>query len=506
MSKNPDAVAETSCQPQQQRHAIWVLVVVMVVAFVLRMWRITNPVLDWHAFRQADTASVTREYVKHGIDLLHPKYHDLSNIQSGIDNLAGYRMVEFPIINAVVATLIRAVPILPIELTSRAFAVIASLLTAWLFYESLRLLLNRQIALASMIAFAVLPYAVYYGRVILPEPFLLLFAITTLWSFTQYHHQQKWFYLAVFTVSLSLALLLKPFIVFYAPLFIAIHVWWWVHQTNKKQASITSLWLVSAGLISLVPFWRWRVWIEQFPSGIPASDWLFNSNGIRWRPAWFRWLGYERLTKLILGFTGSVFFIANIFALKYTKLLVVLISWWLGMLAYLSVIATGNVQHDYYQVLLIPVVTLTLGSGAVAGFDWLSQYLDRRKALSCLALLAILSWWLAQQQIVGFFNVNHWEYVEAGKIVDQHTPTSARVIAPAFGDTMFLYQTNRIGWPIGFEIEKKIELGATHYITTSYDDEARELEKNYTTVVKTNQYLLLDLTKPTTTHTPQITP
>jgi hypothetical protein len=78
------------------------LVGLLVGAFLVRLYGITNPLADWHSFRQADTASVTREYIKHGVDLLHPKYHDLSNVQSGQmnegkDNVEGWRMVEFPL-------------------------------------------------------------------------------------------------------------------------------------------------------------------------------------------------------------------------------------------------------------------------------------------------------------------------------------------------------------------------------------------------------------------------
>lgn len=483
-------------QPTTMRHPAWVILVVLIGCILLRSWRITNPVLDWHAFRQADTASVTREYVKHGVNLLKPQYHDLSNIQSGKDNLAGYRMVEFPLINGVVASLVRSFPFLSIELTSRLFAILASTITAWLLYETMRMLLDRRTALATMIAFAVMPYAVFYGRVILPEPFLLLAAIASLWFFVRYHHHPTGWSLIGFSISLALALLLKPFVVFYAPVYLAIHGWWWFAQSNKKQASFASLKIIAAALVALIPFWKWRTWIAQFPSGIPASDWLFNSNGIRWRPAWFRWLGYERLTKLQLGYTGILFLFANWFSRSHTKLLVILGSWWLGIFAYLSVIATGNVQHDYYQVLMIPVVALTVGSGGVALFDWLQKRFTSTVALSIVISLVVVSWLFAWQMIAGYFNVNHWEYVEAGRIADQLTPTDAKIIAPAFGDTMFLYQTNRTGWPIGFEIDQKIKLGATHYITTSYDDEARMLEQNYTTITKSDDYLLLDLTKP----------
>ncbi len=61
---------------------------------------------------------------------------------------------------------------------------------------------------------------------------------------------------------------------------------------------------------------------------------------------------------------------------------------------------------------------------------------------------------------------------------------------------MFLFQTNRTGWPIGFEIDDKIELGAEYYVSTSLDDEARELLKKYHIIEQTPEFIILDLQKP----------
>src|SRR6187401_338035 len=108
------------------------LTIIIVVSFLARIYKITNPVADWHSFRQADTASVTREYVKHGVDFLRPKYQDLSNIQSGEnnqgrDNVEGWRMVEFPLVNGLLAYFLRSFPSLDLVLTSRLASVFASL-------------------------------------------------------------------------------------------------------------------------------------------------------------------------------------------------------------------------------------------------------------------------------------------------------------------------------------------------------------------------------------------
>ncbi|MFZ5437808.1 MAG: ArnT family glycosyltransferase [Patescibacteria group bacterium] len=468
------------------------LILLILVALLVRLYRIDNPVADWHAFRQADTASVTREYVKHGVNLLEPKYHDLSNIQSGEDNLSGYRMVEFPLINGLIASLIRALPFLPLVTTSRLISVLASLGTLVFIYRfAITISHNKQIALLSGWWFALLPYSIYYSRVILPEPFFLFFSMGSLSFFATALTKKNFaiqpsFYLSA--IFLSLAFLLKPFVVFLAPVYLVL---FFQNQSWKKIFHWS--WLVFI-VIALLPFWWWRQWILQFPSGIPASDWLFNSNQIRFRPAWFRWLFYERFTKLILGFTGLIF-VAEGLLNNHKKINYLLWSWGVGLFAYLAIIATGNVQHDYYQVIFIPFIAILLGFGFSSLWSKAQAEKKNLKLIKQVILIFLVTIMLADswKNLGGYFNVNHWEYVEAGQVVDRLVPADAKVIAPAFGDTIFLFQTNRTGWPIGFEIDKKIELGATHYVTTSYDDEARELEKKYKTLEKTKQYLLLDL-------------
>src|SRR3972149_10276177 len=82
-----------------------VLSIAFILGLLLRLYKIDNPVADWHSWRQADTSSVSRTYVREGIDLLYPRYHDISTTQTGKFNPQGYRFVEFPLYNAIQAQL-----------------------------------------------------------------------------------------------------------------------------------------------------------------------------------------------------------------------------------------------------------------------------------------------------------------------------------------------------------------------------------------------------------------
>jgi hypothetical protein len=461
----------------------WLLLIIL-IAFVVRLYRLNNPIADWHSWRQADTASVTREYVKHGIDLLRPTYHDLSNIPSNKDNPQGYRMVEFPIVNATVAEVVILTGA-DLILTSRLVSIGFSLIALISLFFLVRELSGKRVAYLTALCFALLPYSVYYSRTILPEPIMLGSYCASLLGFYWWLKRGDYRWAAVSWVSLVMALLMKPFVAFLLPIYAVMAVQKYGWNVWKRG----ELWVY--GVTSVLPLYFWREWIKQFPEGIPASDWLFNSNGIRLRPAWFRWLGWERLTKLMLGYVGVIALPFNLMRIKLD--LWVYGSWWLGVGLYLIVIATGNVQHDYYQVITVPIVCISLARGLSVLYDRLKSKLPTTIALGIPSLLLVVTLALAWQQVKGYFNINHWEYIRAGQAADRLLPQDAKVIAPALGDTQFLYQTNRQGWPMGFDIEDKIAKGATHYLTTNDDDEARRLQKTYRTLEKGDDYLLLDL-------------
>src|SRR5579859_2135669 len=84
---------------------IILLLAILIGAFILRLYRFNNPVADWHSWRQADTSSVSRNFIKYGFDLLHPRMNNISNVQSGFENPQGYFYVEFPLYNAAQAGL-----------------------------------------------------------------------------------------------------------------------------------------------------------------------------------------------------------------------------------------------------------------------------------------------------------------------------------------------------------------------------------------------------------------
>ena len=102
-----------------KKNDLLILLIITVLAIAFRLYKIDTPLADLHSWRQVDTAAVARNFARDGVNLLEPRYDDLTSIESGIENPKGYRFVEFPIYNAIFAVFYKYLPIVPIEVYGR---------------------------------------------------------------------------------------------------------------------------------------------------------------------------------------------------------------------------------------------------------------------------------------------------------------------------------------------------------------------------------------------------
>lgn len=467
------------------------LLLILLGAFTVRLYRIDNPLADWHSWRQVDTAAVSRNFVTRGFDLLHPRYDDIANIQTGQNNPNGYRFVEFPIYNAVHAGLAIIFPFFSLEVWGRLVTILTSLLAIAFLYLLITKYYGKTTGLFTAFFYGFIPYNIYYGRVILPDPTMVMAVLGGIYFFDRAVEDKKNLNRKMFVLSFlftAAALLVKPPAVFFLLPLVAIA--WYAY--GMRFLTKWYLWVFAIGVV--LPLVGWRLWMLQYPEGIPANTWLLNGNGIRFRPAFFRWILYERLTRLIAGYFGLLFLFSGIFALVKEKKKGIVLSFVLSSLFYVTVFATGNVQHDYYQILVMPTVAIVFGLGASVLYTNEKRLfgIPLGKLLVILGIMSMLyTGWGA---VKDYFNINNRAIITAGEAVDNLTPKDALIVAPYDGDTTLLYHTKRKGWPaFQADLPDLIALGADYLLLLNPKEEHQEIGKQYKIVAETNEYLLFDL-------------
>ncbi|KLU63240.1 hypothetical protein CEB3_c03970 [Peptococcaceae bacterium CEB3] len=147
---------------------------IVVLALGLRLRGIMNPLLDDQAWRQADTASMGLNmlgHLTHIPNVFFPKLFYDGSVPQKVE-------LEFPFLPYLLAwtwTLFGWA-----DIWGRLWAILFSLLALWGLYDLGRSLLGERMALMAAGFYAVTPLAVYYGRVVMPEPVAQAFSVWAL--------------------------------------------------------------------------------------------------------------------------------------------------------------------------------------------------------------------------------------------------------------------------------------------------------------------------------------
>lgn len=485
---------------------LFILSIFIISSLVLAFYRFDFPLADWHSWRQVDTSSVSREFLANGFDILHPTYHDLSNVPSGQDNPKGYRFVEFPIFNVLQAGFYSIFKVFSLEQWGRIVSIFASILSTVFLYLIVRRHANGIVALGTAFFFSFLPFNVFYSRTVLPDPSMVAATLAgiyffDLWissyvilkskteesvrSFTVFRMTLFFVLSVLFTAA---AFLLKP----YALFFVLPIVYLAFIRFGYKMVLKWQLWVFA--ILTLAPLVWWRMWMMQFPEGIPVSNWLFNEGNIRFKGSFFYWIFADRIGRLILGYFGIGILVCGFIGKIPKKDYGFFLSFIASSLVYLFVMARGNVQHDYYQILIIPSLCIFLGLG-VWFLTQASTHIVRPASFAvlfvCTAFCLGFGWYFVRD----YYNINNPSLTVAGEAVDALTPKNAKVIALYDGDTTFLYQTKRKGWA-SFQdsLPILIDKGADYLVLINPTQKDLDgFGKEYPIVGATSEYLLIKL-------------
>ncbi len=464
---------------------IFILGFIFLLTLVPRLYKIDNSITDWHSFRQADTAMVARNFADTGFDLLHPRTDNILAIsQSKIPNPEGYTFLEFPFYTLIVGFLWKNFGN-NVELARLVTAVFASFSAVFLFLL-VRKFSTARIALISSAVFALTPYSVYYGRVIMPNSTMVCFGLIALWLFSKYYFDKSKISFFLSATFFALASLSYPYVVFWIiPI---------IYLSLKKDGFFyQSLKYYLYFGLSFIPLLLWRAWGAGFPEAQIGSEWYLNYGHIRFTGAYFRWLIFERLAKLILGTGGFVLFFTGLVSKRRGKEGYFFFVWLISMVLYFVIFASSNVRHDYYQYIYMPIISVFVAYGIDFMIRQGSSVIEKSISVLATFSLIIMLVVFGYYETKGYYTTNA-DIVEAGSKADEILPAEAKVIAPLAGDLSLLYYVNRPGWAEFYEDMSDFKRqGVTAIVSLKFDEGIEKLARENKVLFRTNKYIIISL-------------
>jgi 4-amino-4-deoxy-L-arabinose transferase-like glycosyltransferase len=471
---------------------VWALVA---LALALRCYGLTAPLLDYHSWRQADTAAIARNYAANGYRLLYPQV-DWGGLTPG------YVESEFPLYAYSLALLYGLFG--DHVWLGRLTTALAGAASVMALYGLVRSGADRpgaaapgREALYAGLALALMPFPVYFGRTVMPDTWMLLAAILAIWTFRRWLDRPSAGRYAVALLCGALAPLAKTpnLLIVAVPLAYMLLIHWiqrgrsvdgWAQVARPLRGRLLGA-LALYGMCFVVPSLLWLLHARALPLdprlSFGVGEKLFDTR-LLLDPQFYRLLGRWSVDHVIT-LAGLPFFLLGLMprtenqepsvvrsqlsvaegneqgttdhgprTTDYRQHVFPLLPhfWLLGVLLFFLAGAGGLVGQDYYILPLAGPAAWFVGVGLDRAQRLLETATDRQFSIlnsqfSILLPVAVLIALAA----LSFFRIGPLYqttdfYQTLGRRLDMALPAGARVgmIAPAVSE--ILYYGERKGW------------------------------------------------------------
>jgi hypothetical protein len=463
-----------------------IIIGLMLFGLLCRLYNLTAPLLDYHSWRQTDTAAIARNFYYNGFNILYPQ------IDWGGAG-PGYVESEFQLVPFIIAIFYKIFGVH--EYVARLVIIAFSIGSIYFLYKLIRIYYSRRVAIFSAIFFIISPMELYFGRTVMPDSAMIFFSIGSLYFFNKWTNDEKNSSLILSIICTTLAFLVKI-----STLYLGLPLLWLAYaKYGKRLLFEPKLYLFA--ILALIPPAMWYYFAHSVLSQYNTFDFWNLGSGTKFASLetlidpWIYITLFKNLAIYVFTPIGLLLFVYAL-SLKSEAKDYLFHFWFLAVIIFFVLIPLGTIGNDYYQRALIPPVAVFVGRA-------LSGLYERKKVLSYILIVLIFV-----SSIYYMANAYNQMYpvLDAGKTVDKIIDENDLIITTSWigSSPNILYYSNRNGWVVPSETwsEQTIEhikgLGAKLLVITPQtllsDNPtfARQMFGKYRSIIGSN-FVMFDL-------------
>lgn len=403
----------------------------MIIGLMFWSYNINSPLLDYHSWRQTETAGFARNFYDNGFNIFYPQ---IDNGGAG----PGYAEAEFQLVPFIIAFFYKIFGIH--EYVARVVVIAFSVGSIYLLYNMIRMYYSIRVAVFSTIFFIISPMELYFGRTVMPDSAMIFFSIGSLYFFDKWTRNDDKSSLLLAIICTTLAFLVKI-----STLYLGLPLLWLAYVKYGKRLIFEPKLYIFA-IAALIPPVMWY----YFAHSVLAQ---YNSVGIWDLDAGSKFVSFKLLLDpelyatlftrtAIYVFTpvGLLLFIHGL-SLKTRLKDYVFHFWILALIIFFLVVANGTIGNDYYQRPLVPAGAVFVGLA-------LSKIYEKNNIAS-FGLIAIIL--LSAIYSAAPFYVEDTILLNAATITDKIVEKNALIITTESEigtNPDILYYSQRKGWTV----------------------------------------------------------
>lgn len=419
-----------------------VVLLILTLGLFLRLYKINLPLLEFYPSRQVQTAEITRNFFRGGINILSPTVHYLG---PG----SGTFLVEFPLYNSVVASIYKLTGGVD-EVWGRLFSIFGWLISCYFLFKIAQRFIGNFGSRVALFFYTFSPLSILVSRSFQPDQWMLTLSLGAIYLLNEWARKKSrsFFFLSVAVASLSILLKIPSVIFTLIPAFVLLKLT--KPGTFRKNALIYSP-------IAILPATVWYLYValvNRAGNVLEGSTRLANWFGLELylNPRyWSNMFGFEM--NLVLLPVGMVLFLVG--ALTKLKKDQQFLYFWLGsVVLYFFIFNKHNMTHEYYHLPFLPIAAIFIGVGAGRVFKAFDNLIFSKKFLLLIFSTLIFLMMLPSTLARAYKPIERFSYViETANAVKTLTKPDDLIIGSMDAGPTLVYYANRHGWT--FEVNRE---------------------------------------------------
>jgi len=370
-----------------------IFLAILLLGLFLRFTDLTDPPLVYHPMRQYRGALIARAMYYRMLPNADP---DL--VQKAVESTATIERQEPPILERLTAMtyLVTGEQLW----VARAYSILFWTIAGIVFFALARRMTTTSGALVAFAYIMLLPFAVVTSRTFQPDPFMVMWIAITLWVAYRWGETKTWKWAVASGLLAGWTMLVKITAVYYllpALLVVVVTNWGLRQAIRDKWVWLTAL---LAGIIPAVYY----IGIIGGDAGTWFSGWGLSFTGLLTQPKfYFTWL---KFLDFLMDLTLVGMALLGLALITHSKDRWLLLSLWVGYGLFGLSFPYPIRTHEYYSIMLIPTVGLSLAALGKIFFDALAKQPRLWQWFVVPVIFAIIAYpsWLTY---TGFIGVDH---------------------------------------------------------------------------------------------------
>jgi len=407
----------------------FILVVILVMGLVVRLKDFNVVPIDAHPMRQTDTECVAYFLAKGKADFLNPK----ACLMRPVSNTDGYFFLEMPFYELLIAASYKIFGFYP--WAARLVNLFLYLIGGVALFGFMSKWWNTKCALLSVFIFSFMPGSIFFvGHAIHPDAMAVSFILVSLYWAWKFRENGKIMNLILSGLFLGISVASRPFGLICLPM-----VSYFLFLRKSKIRDYLILVILS---VVFYGYWKWRT--EKLGLNMDWENWVLAGREKLFQWANFKNLIWKNVAGEVMGkvVSGLAFFGLVISFIKKDRRIIPLILWMVGMIFYWLIVPNGNITHQYYADVYIPLVVI-LGS---MGLGWI---FEKSKIISIILMAGVIYNGIRTSNYYFGNHAGGEMEIKIAEDIKKAILEDKKIIYLAVADSVPLSLSHRQGWMLG---------------------------------------------------------